>query len=199
MLTVIDSHQPFTAHSLFLNDPQVPVASSPEPEHSTAGKRCFPHKSKRRRLAKQSGFVPVSSLRTCPLGSWLEAPQSTASCSSSSSSSSSSSPSSSSSYLRPVSILQPRPNETNTSASLSPAVNADSLSFLTEEERRWLNGDEGGTAGMKGRLADFSFYTKATEMKLLLSTIHKNRNSASETRSCFHWLAQFGLLCCFGV
>ncbi|XP_005937022.1 E3 ubiquitin-protein ligase arkadia-A [Haplochromis burtoni] len=124
----------------------VPVDSSPEPDCLTPSKRAFSHSSKRRRLAKQSaGFVPASSLRTFALGSWLEAPRSTASSSSSSSSSFSSS-----SYLTPVSVLQPRPNETNTLASPSPppaaASSSNSLSFLTEEERRWLNGDEGGTS-----------------------------------------------------
>lgn len=146
--------------------------SSPDPDCLTPSKRAFSHSSKRRRLAKQSaGFVPASSLRTFALGSWLEAPRSTASSSSSSFSSSS--------YLTPVSVLQPRPNETNTLASPSPppaaASSSNSLSFLTEEERRWLNGDEGGTsAGTSVRLSRFlpesELYRNVSEVMALLST-----------------------------
>ncbi|XP_049929795.1 uncharacterized protein si:ch211-59o9.10 [Epinephelus moara] len=133
------------------------------------------HKSKRRRLAaavgEQSvGFVPASSLRTFPLDSWLEAPLSTASCSSSSSSSSSSS---TTSYLTPVSEeeveqvgltvagstvdscparLSWRTTQSLTPATASPspaaaaASTSDSLSFLTAEERRWLNSEQGNTS-----------------------------------------------------
>lgn len=152
--------------------------SSPEPECPTPSKQAFSHSSKRRRLAKQSGgFVPASSLRTFALGSWLEAPRSTGSSSSSSSSSLSSS-----SYLTPVSVLQPKPNETNTlaSPSVSPppsaASSSNSLSFLTEEERRWLNGDEGGaSAGTRVRLSHFlsesELYRKVSEVTLV--TLHK--------------------------
>ncbi|XP_059191371.1 RING finger protein 44 isoform X2 [Centropristis striata] len=138
------------------------------------------HKSKRRRLAdamgKQSvGFVPASSLRAFPLGTWLEAPLSSASCSSSSLSSSSSS---SSSYLTPASEeeveevastvagsseetsppclrqrLKQRQMLATVSASPSPpspqpppSTSSDSLSFLTAEERRWLSGEQGSTS-----------------------------------------------------
>ncbi|XP_037622312.1 E3 ubiquitin-protein ligase arkadia-A isoform X1 [Sebastes umbrosus] len=119
------------------------------------------HKSKRRRLAaamgEQSvGFVPASSLRTFSLDSWLEAPLSTA-CSSSSSSSSS--------YLTPISeeevevastvagstveaspaCLSRRMTPARASAS-SPPSTSESLSFLTAEERRWLNGEQGNTS-----------------------------------------------------
>lgn len=168
-------NQLFIADSQSFHSPQVPVDSSPDPDCLTPSKRAFSHSSKRRRLAKQSsGFVPASSLRTFALGSWLEAPRSTASSSSSSSSSFSSS-----SYLTPVSVLQPRPNETNTLASPSPppaaASSSNSLSFLTEEERRWLNSDEGGTsAGTSVRLSRFlpesELYRNVSEVMALLST-----------------------------
>lgn len=153
--------------------PQVAVSGSPGPPQLSAGsERGFSHKSKRRRLAaamaEQSvGFVPASSLRSFPLGSWLEAPLSTASCSSSSSSSSSSS------YLTPVSeeeVEEVASSVAGTTADPSPAFysgrrkksptatvsaspsppsappTSDSLSFLTAEERRWLNGEQGNTS-----------------------------------------------------
>ncbi|XP_030282357.1 histone-lysine N-methyltransferase, H3 lysine-79 specific isoform X2 [Sparus aurata] len=151
----------------------VAVSGSPGPPQLSAGsERGFSHKSKRRRLAaamaEQSvGFVPASSLRSFPLGSWLEAPLSTASCSSSSSSSSSSS------YLTPVSeeeVEEVASSVAGTTADPSPAFysgrrkksptatvsaspsppsappTSDSLSFLTAEERRWLNGEQGNTS-----------------------------------------------------
>lgn len=164
--------------------------SSPEPDCPAPSKRAFSHTSKRRRLAKQSaGFVPASSLRTFALGSWLEAPRSTASSSSSSSSSFSSS-----SYLTPVSVLQPRPNETNTLASPSPppaaASSSNSLSFLTEEERRWLNGDEGGTSAgtrLSRFLPESELYRNVSEAMALLSTrlhLKKAEFSLIEDGSC---------------
>ncbi|XP_039988733.1 uncharacterized protein si:ch211-59o9.10 isoform X2 [Xiphias gladius] len=148
----------------------VAVAGSPRrPEQPASGEQGISCKSKRRRLAaamgEQSvGFVPASSLKAFPLDRWLEAPLSTA-CSSSSSSSSSSS------YLTPVSeddveevglsvlgsIVEASPaclgqrrrqGPTMVSASTSPPLrppDSESLSFLTAEERRWLNG-EGGNA-----------------------------------------------------
>uniref|UniRef100_A0A087Y7C0 Si:ch211-59o9.10 n=1 Tax=Poecilia formosa TaxID=48698 RepID=A0A087Y7C0_POEFO len=101
-------------------------------------------KSKRRRLVDPSvGFVPASSLRSFPLGGWLEAPSSSSS-SSSSSSLSYSSNSSSVSYLTPESVL--RSNQIDASASASPpaaASSSSSLSFLTDEERKWLNEGQG--------------------------------------------------------
>ncbi|XP_072242741.1 uncharacterized protein [Leuresthes tenuis] len=119
----------------------VVVGGSPGPKQHIASERGFAHISKRRRLAEQSaGFVPASSLKTFPLGTWLEASSS----SSSSSSSSFSSSSSSTSYLTPVSVLQLK--QIQTAASVSPsaaASSSDSLSFLTEEEKRWLNGEQG--------------------------------------------------------
>ncbi|XP_073328204.1 uncharacterized protein [Pagrus major] len=155
----------------------VAVSGSPGPPQLSAGsERGFSHKSKRRRLAaamaEQSvGFVPASSLRSFPLGSWLEPPLSTASCSSSSSSSSSSS----FSYLTPVSeeeveevastvagtmadpsaayYNQRRKQSLTASATASaspspPAAppTSDSLSFLTAEERRWLNDEQGNAS-----------------------------------------------------
>ncbi|AWP09029.1 putative E3 ubiquitin-protein ligase CIP8-like [Scophthalmus maximus] len=121
--------------------------------------RCF--SSKRRRLSDQSvDFVPASSLRAFPLDTWLQAPLSTTSCFSSSSSSSSSS-----SYLTPVSaqeaaesltvsgstggdspasVRETRQSLTTASSSLPP--DSESLSFLTVEERRWLNGARGNTS-----------------------------------------------------
>ncbi|XP_078112457.1 uncharacterized protein LOC144521745 [Sander vitreus] len=122
---------------------------------AAAGSPGRPHKSKRRRLAAamgEQGFVPASSLRAFHLGPWLEAPRPTASCSSSSSSSSSSS------YLTPVSeeevegeaspaCLSRRLKQSLTPAAAlaSPAASAsaESLSFLTAEEKRWLNGEQG--------------------------------------------------------
>lgn len=136
---------------------------SPGPQHPTHSERGFLCKPKRRRLAaamgEQSvGFVPASSLRS--LDSWLEAPLSTASCSSSSSSSSSS-------YLTPASeeeveevsltvtdstvvasrgCLTQRRQQNLMTASASLSSRSDSLSFLTTEERRWLNGEQGNTS-----------------------------------------------------
>ncbi|XP_037538550.1 E3 ubiquitin-protein ligase CIP8 [Nematolebias whitei] len=100
-----------------------------EPHRPTSSGRSFSQKSKHRRLVEQNpGFVPASSLKTFPLGSWLEAP------------SSSSSSSSSTSYLTPESVL--RSKQTRTAASPAAASSPDSLTFLTDEERRWLNGEQ---------------------------------------------------------
>ncbi|XP_011474715.1 uncharacterized protein LOC101160975 isoform X2 [Oryzias latipes] len=103
----------------------------------------FSHKTKRRRLTEQTtGFVPASSLRALPLGSWLETP-------SSSTSSSSSSLGSSTSYLTPVSVVSSKQIQTiasSSSTSASAACSSSSLSFLTEEERRWLNREQGDTS-----------------------------------------------------
>uniref|UniRef100_A0A3P9HA31 Si:ch211-59o9.10 n=1 Tax=Oryzias latipes TaxID=8090 RepID=A0A3P9HA31_ORYLA len=105
----------------------------------------FSHKTKRRRLTEQTtGFVPASSLRALPLGSWLETP--------SSSTSSSSSLGSSTSYLTPVSVVSSKQIQTiassssSSSPSASAACSSSSLSFLTEEERRWLNREQGDTS-----------------------------------------------------
>uniref|UniRef100_A0A1A7YTK5 RING-type domain-containing protein n=2 Tax=Iconisemion striatum TaxID=60296 RepID=A0A1A7YTK5_9TELE len=107
--------------------------SAPEPERLTGDKQGFSHKCKRRRLAEQSpGFVPASSLKAFPLGSWLEAP-----------------PSSSTSYLTPEPVLWSKRILTPTPSSSSAAAAAshsDSLSFLTDEEKRWLNGERGDTS-----------------------------------------------------
>ncbi|XP_061578136.1 E3 ubiquitin-protein ligase RLIM [Cololabis saira] len=140
------------------------------------GERGFSHKSKRRRLGEQAaGFVPASSLRALPLGSWLETP-------SSSSSSSSSSPSSTS-YLTPVSVLRTRPPHTMM-ASASPSAAAStsgSLSFLTEEEKRWLKGEQGddssdlisqrrrrGRSRRRNGLPDFSDDVQGNDYEALL-------------------------------
>ncbi|KAM6936876.1 uncharacterized protein FYW49_020683 [Xenentodon cancila] len=105
-------------------------------QQHTNGERGFSHKSKRRRLGEQTAdFVPASSLRALPLGSWLETPSSSSSCSSSPSSAS---------YLTPVSVLCTRPPQVTASATSSTAASATgSLSFLTEEERKWLKGEQG--------------------------------------------------------
>ncbi|KAA8585782.1 hypothetical protein FQN60_004476, partial [Etheostoma spectabile] len=110
-----------------------------------------PQRSKRRCLSAAvggRGFVPASSLRALHLGPWLEAPRPPASCSSSSSSSSS--------YLTPVSeeeveegaspgghspVCLSRRLKQRLTAAASTA--AESLSFLTEEEKRWLDGEQG--------------------------------------------------------
>lgn len=124
------------------------AGGSSGPEHDSSSERGFAHKSKRKKLTERSvDFVPASSLRTFPLGSWLEAPLSSAPCSSSSSSSSlsssaSSSSSSSSSYLTPVSVIR----QPSASPAAAAAASSDSLSFLTAEERRWLNGEQGDTS-----------------------------------------------------
>ncbi|XP_024136779.1 E3 ubiquitin-protein ligase RNF165 [Oryzias melastigma] len=100
----------------------------------------FSHKTKRRRLTEHTGgFVPASSLRAFPLGSWLETP----SCSASSSSSGSSA-----SWLTPVSVVSSKRVQTvaSSSPSASAACSSSSLSFLTEEERRWLSGEQGNTS-----------------------------------------------------
>ncbi|XP_026221461.1 E3 ubiquitin-protein ligase MBR2 [Anabas testudineus] len=144
----------------------VAVAGSPgHLELPTGSERGCSRKSKRRRLAavmgeQNVGFVPASSL-ALPLDTLLEVPLSTTSCSSSSSSSSS--------YLTPVSegevegvaltvtgstieannsFLSQRRSQsmTTASASHSPQPSSDSLSFLTAEERRWLNGEQGNTS-----------------------------------------------------
>ncbi|XP_023140449.2 uncharacterized protein si:ch211-59o9.10 isoform X2 [Amphiprion ocellaris] len=118
------------------------AGGSSGPEHaSSSSERGFTHTSKRKKLTERNvDFVPASSLRTFPLASWLEAPLSSAPCSSSSSSSSSSaSSSSSSSYLTPVSVIR----QPSVSPVAAAASSSDSLSFLTAEERRWLNGEQG--------------------------------------------------------
>lgn len=161
--------------------PQAAVDVSPRRvELSAISDRGFSCKSKRRRLAAATAeqnvsFVPASSLRTFPLGSWLEAPLSTASSSSSKSSSSSSS------YLTPVSeedVEQGDSIVAGTSAEASPAYfdrrrlqnastsamsspspappTSDSLSFLTAEERRWLNGEQRNTSA--GEDETFLYY-----------------------------------------
>lgn len=125
-------------------------------------------------MGEQSvGFVPASSLRAFPLSNWLEAPLSTASCSSSSSSSSSS-------YLTPVSeeeveevpstvagstieaspaCLEWRRRQSPTSAvaSASPPPASDGLSFLTAEEKRWLNDEQGGSSTGEETVQRFLF------------------------------------------
>ncbi|KAM9854502.1 uncharacterized protein ACBR49_003061 isoform 2-T3 [Aulostomus maculatus] len=128
-----------------------PVSSLDSPERaalSPAGR------FKRRRLAAAAGhssmdFVPASSLRVFPLGRWLDAPLSAAA---SSSSSFSSSPSPLSSYLaasseegRGVAVAGSavRPGLRRRSPEPPPPHTSDSLSFLTAEERRWLNGERG--------------------------------------------------------
>ncbi|XP_029379811.1 E3 ubiquitin-protein ligase MBR2 [Echeneis naucrates] len=120
------------------------------PPSSEFGFSCL---SKRRRLAEAMGeqnvgFLPASSLRSYPLCSWNEAPLSTpsSSCSSSSSSSSSSfTPvteqevtEGSTGEASPVCLHQRKQSPTTSLASPS-----ESLSFLTAEERRWLNGEQG--------------------------------------------------------
>ncbi|KAM4553214.1 uncharacterized protein V3H82_017686 [Fundulus diaphanus] len=117
----------------------VAVGGPSGPEKSNGG---FPHNSKRRRLVDQRvDFVPASSLRTFPLGTWLQAP--------SPSSSSPSSSSSSTSYLTPDSLVGSKQIHTAASASVSAAASSSSssssgsLSFLTDEERRWLNEEQG--------------------------------------------------------
>ncbi|XP_035012452.1 E3 ubiquitin-protein ligase RNF165 isoform X2 [Hippoglossus stenolepis] len=135
------------------------------PEQSLSGEQGSSCGSKRRRLAAAVGnrrvlFVPGSSLRPFPLGN----PLSTAPCFSSSSSSSS--------YLTPASeegevclTVPGSPGEVRTgslsqlrrrspsvtSASSSPSLlpASDSLSFLTAEERRWLNGERGNTSAVE--------------------------------------------------
>ncbi|XP_029282047.1 E3 ubiquitin-protein ligase arkadia [Cottoperca gobio] len=105
-------------------------------------------------MGEQSvGFVPASSLRTLPQVSWLESPLSTASCASFSSSSSS--------YLTPISEEEALEDMVHSPACLSrrlkhslmpamasasPPSSSESLSFLTAEERRWLNGERGNSS-----------------------------------------------------
>ncbi|XP_014827698.1 PREDICTED: uncharacterized protein LOC106906786 [Poecilia mexicana] len=131
-----------TAEDLYSPGPQVATGGSPGPEKSIGASEGFSRKSKRRRLVDPSvGFVPASSLRSFPLGGWLEAPSSS---SSSSSSSSLSYSSSSVSDLTPESVL--RSNRIDASASASPPAatsSSSSLSFLTDEERKWLNEGQG--------------------------------------------------------
>ncbi|KAM3609475.1 uncharacterized protein V6R79_015433 [Siganus canaliculatus] len=141
-------------HALVPEEAFSPAAAAVSPERSEH--RASSRKSKRRRLAaalEQSvGFVPASSLRTLSLGSWLEAPLSTASCSSSSSSSSSSSLTPSSEEEAASSVAGT--TEEASRASFSPAAwtaaaaaaPSDSLSFLTAEERRWLREEQGGAS-----------------------------------------------------
>ncbi|KAM7397343.1 hypothetical protein PAMP_020324 [Pampus punctatissimus] len=151
-------------HSRITEEGFIPVTSRSSPEahkHSSTSQHEFPHKSKRRKLVAataEPSFVPASSLRVFPLGSWLEAPLSTVSCSSSSSSSSSS-------YLTPVSeeevalTVAGSTRESNSGcfsqreSQRSPPVSppdSDSLSFLTAEERRWLNGEQGSSTTAEG-------------------------------------------------
>lgn len=140
-------------------------------------------RSKRRRLCSEEpqsesrGYEPPTPPRsTFPLASWLEAPLlspssvdsssssstfSTTSSSSSPSSSSSSQSSCSSSYSFTVSLAEDSQADVqNPAVSTLPSLAASpgSLSFLTEEERRWLNGDEGeeqrGAAMAGGATAD---------------------------------------------
>ncbi|CAJ1055828.1 uncharacterized protein si:ch211-59o9.10 [Xyrichtys novacula] len=124
-------------------------APGDSPEVSSRTERGFSHKSKRRRLSAPRGeqnvsFVPASSLMAFPLSSWLEA---SSSCSSSSSSSSSCSSSSSSTYLTPGSTVEVSPaplrERIMQRPASPPAGGSDSLSFLTEEERRWLSSEQG--------------------------------------------------------
>ncbi|XP_074534720.1 uncharacterized protein LOC141797167 [Halichoeres trimaculatus] len=139
-----------------------PVAVKDSPDLSTRTERVFSHNSKRRRLSaamgQQSvGFVPASSLMHFPMDSWTEEPQPFASSSSSSPSCSSSS--SSSSYLTPVSERKAAHTVAGSTDEASPAPlreritqrpasppAAGSLSFLTAEERRWLNIEQGNTS-----------------------------------------------------
>ncbi|XP_069028860.1 uncharacterized protein [Embiotoca jacksoni] len=117
---------------------------SARPDRPAGTETAFPHESKRRRLAETSGgFVPASSLRTLgPLGSWFEAPPSATPSSSSFSSSSSSS-----SDLIPVTVLRERWTQgTDSPPSSAAASVSNSLSFLTAEERRWLDGGHGNTS-----------------------------------------------------
>lgn len=129
-------------------------------------------RSKRRRLCSEEpqsesrGHELPSSPRTAfPLASWLEAPllspssvdsssssscfstsSSSSSCTSTASSSSSYSSSSSSSFSFTASSAEDsQPDVQGPTVSTLPSLAASpgSLSFLTEEERRWLNGDEG--------------------------------------------------------
>ncbi|XP_029992558.1 E3 ubiquitin-protein ligase CIP8 isoform X2 [Sphaeramia orbicularis] len=149
-----------------------PAAASGSPgcsPHSSSIQQGLSQKSKRRRLTESTGepshgCFPPSSVEVFPLGHWLEPPLSSASCSSSapSSSSSSSSSLSSSSYLTPVSeedevaLSVPGSSAEASSADFlcttaSPSQpprpsSSDSLSFLTAEERRWLNGEQGNTS-----------------------------------------------------
>ncbi|MEQ2287694.1 hypothetical protein AMECASPLE_015356 [Ameca splendens] len=115
----------------------VAVGGSPGPEKPNGGDQGFSHKSKRRRLVDQNvGCFPASSLRTHPLGSWLQAP-------------SSSSSSSSASYLTPDSVLRSKQIHMTSSTSPSTATassSSESLSFLTDEEKRWLNEGQGDTS-----------------------------------------------------
>lgn len=141
-------------------------------------------RSKRRRLCSEEpqsesrGYEPPTSARsTFPLASWLEAPllspssvdsssssstfSTTSSSSSPSSSSSSSQSSCSSSYSFTVSLAEDSQADVqNPAVSTLPslATSPGSLSFLTEEERRWLNGDGGeeqrGAAMAGGAAAD---------------------------------------------
>ncbi|XP_013878444.1 E3 ubiquitin-protein ligase CIP8 isoform X2 [Austrofundulus limnaeus] len=113
----------------------VAPAGSAEPDRPVSSKGNVSRKPKRRRLVEPSAsFVPASCLQTFPLGNWVEAP----------SSSSSSAPSSSSSSHSPQSILMWRQAQTKAPPSPSPAAasGSDSLTFLTDEERRWLNGED---------------------------------------------------------
>lgn len=125
-------------------------------EHTRSSSR----RSKRQRLtssaadSSKDGFFSTPSVQVFPLGTWFEAPQS-----STSSSSSSSSASSSSSYLSPASEQDTASTSTESNEDIIPVYHftqpspttqrlssSGSLSFLTEEERRWLNEEQTQTA-----------------------------------------------------
>nr|XP_015820595.2 uncharacterized protein si:ch211-59o9.10 isoform X1 [Nothobranchius furzeri]XP_015820596.2 uncharacterized protein si:ch211-59o9.10 isoform X1 [Nothobranchius furzeri]XP_015820598.2 uncharacterized protein si:ch211-59o9.10 isoform X1 [Nothobranchius furzeri] len=108
--------------------------SAPEPERPSGDQQGFSHKRKRRRLAEQSpGFVPASSLKVFPLGSWLEAPSSSTS---------------SASCMTPEPVRWSKRIHTPPPPSPSSVAesHSDSLSFLTDEERKWLNGERGASS-----------------------------------------------------
>lgn len=107
--------------------------------------------------SSKDGFLSPALGEMFPMGTWFEAPQ--PSISSSSSSSSSSSASSSSSYLSPISEQDTASTSTESNEDIIPVYHfmppspptqrlscSGSLSFLTEEERRWLNEEQTQTA-----------------------------------------------------
>lgn len=110
-------------------------------------------RSKRQKLtsstvdSSKDSFFSDPSVKVFPLGTWLEAPLP--------STSSSSSSSSSSSYLSPTSDQDRASTSTESNEDIIPVYNctepspptqrpssSGSLSFLTEEERRWLNEEQ---------------------------------------------------------
>lgn len=114
-------------------------------------------RSKRQKLSSSTvdsskdGFFSAPSVKVFPLETWLEAPLP--------STSSSSSSSSSSSYLSPASDQDRASTSTESNEDIIPVYNftqpspptqrpssTGSLSFLTEEERRWLNEEQTQTA-----------------------------------------------------